>query len=87
MQAEIESRPLLFNDFMTMTADEVPIYNQVSGYEALRKTLDAKLAEHNESNTVMDLVLFQQVIREALADLVAIRDRIVKRDLLSQHKP
>ena len=61
LQAEIEARPLLFNNFMTMTADETPIYNSVPGYEALRKTLDAKLAEHNESNTVMDLVLFQQV--------------------------
>ncbi len=61
MQAEIEARPLIFNNFMTMTADEMPIYNTVTGYEALRKTLDAKLAEHNESNTVMDLVLFQQV--------------------------
>ncbi|KAK9866454.1 hypothetical protein WJX84_011662 [Apatococcus fuscideae] len=61
-QAEVESRPLLFNNFMTMTADEIPIYNSVPGYEALRKTLDAKLAEHNESNTVMDLVLFQQAM-------------------------
>ena len=61
MQAEVEARPLIFNNFMTMTADETPIYNIVPGYEALRKTLDAKLAEHNESNTVMDLVLFQQV--------------------------
>ena len=47
---------------MTMTADEMPIYNAVPGYETLRKTLDAKLAEYNESNTVMDLVLFQQVL-------------------------
>jgi dynein heavy chain len=30
-------------------------------YEKLNKTLVEKLAEHNESNPVMDLVLFNQV--------------------------
>jgi dynein heavy chain, axonemal len=34
----------------------------VTGYEQLKKMLDDKLAEYNESNTVMNLVLFQQAM-------------------------
>lgn len=62
LQAEIEARPLLYNNFMTVTADDTPVYNVVPGYEQLRKTLNDKLAEYNESNAVMDLVLFQQAM-------------------------
>lgn len=58
----MEIRPLLYNNFMTVTADDTPIYNAVPGYEQLRKTLNDKLAEYNESNAVMDLVLFQQAM-------------------------
>ncbi len=58
----MEARPLLYNNFMTVTADDTPIYNVVPGYEQLRKTLNDKLAEYNESNAVMDLVLFQQAM-------------------------
>lgn len=61
-QAEVEARPLLYNNFMTVTADDTPVYNVVPGYEQLRKTLNDKLAEYNESNAVMDLVLFQQAM-------------------------
>jgi dynein heavy chain, axonemal len=60
VQAEIESRPLLYGNFMTFQED-TPIYDSIPNYEVLRKTLDAKLAEYNESNPAMDLVLFQQV--------------------------
>jgi P-loop containing dynein motor region D4 len=35
---------------------------QVAGYEQLRKTLEERLAEYNESNAVMNLVLFQQAM-------------------------
>lgn len=62
LQAEIEARPLLYNNFMTMTAEDNPVYNAVPGYDQLRKTLNDKLAEYNESNAVMDLVLFQQAM-------------------------
>ena len=61
MQAEIEARPLLFTSFMAQDADENPVYASVPSFEVLRTALDARLAEHNESNAVMDLVLFQQV--------------------------
>lgn len=57
----LEARPLLHGSFTTQTADEVPVYNSITSYEALRRTLDSKLAEYNESNAMMDLVLFQQV--------------------------
>ena len=53
---------MLYNNFMTVTADDTPVYNAVPGYEQLRKTLNDKLAEYNESNAVMDLVLFQQAM-------------------------
>lgn len=47
---------------MTFTADETPVYAAVPGYEQLRKVLDDKLNEYNESNAIMDLVLFQQAM-------------------------
>ena len=40
----------------------MPIYTNVSSYEVLRKALDDKLKEYNETNAVMDLVLFQQAM-------------------------
>jgi dynein heavy chain, axonemal len=35
---------------------------QVPNYIELKKVLDSKLAEHNETNAAMDLVLFQQAM-------------------------
>ena len=35
---------------------------QVASYDALKKTLEERLAEYNESNAVMSLVLFQQAM-------------------------
>lgn len=61
VQAELEARPLLYGNFMTFQED-TPIYDTIPNYDILRKTLDAKLAEYNESNPAMDLVLFQQVL-------------------------
>lgn len=47
---------------MAQDADEgAAVYTSVPSFEVLRTALDARLAEHNESNPVMDLVLFQQV--------------------------
>lgn len=60
-QAAIEARPLLFGSFLETDGDDQPVYTELPGYEELRKALDAKLAEYNEMNTSMDLVLFQQV--------------------------
>ena len=60
-RAAIEARPLLFGSFLETDGDDRPVYTELPGYEELRKALDSKLAEYNETNTSMDLVLFQQV--------------------------
>jgi dynein heavy chain len=60
VQAALEARPLLFSSFMAAAADDKPLYKEVPTYDALRAALDGKLAEYNESNPNMDLVLFQQ---------------------------
>jgi dynein heavy chain len=60
--AAIEERPLLFTSFMTTTPEDEPVYNSVPRYDALKKVLEDKLGEYNETNAVMDLVLFQQAM-------------------------
>ena len=57
VQTEVEARPLLFSNFMTVAADDSPIYNNVPSFDTLRKTLDEKLAEYNESNAVRNMLL------------------------------
>ena len=42
--------------------DDLPIYTRAATYEALKKVLEEKLHEYNETNAVMDLVLFQQAM-------------------------
>jgi dynein heavy chain len=59
-QAAIEARPLLFCSFMATSGEDRPAYAEVPSYDALHAALEAKLAEYNESNPNMDLVLFQQ---------------------------
>lgn len=61
-QTDIEARPLLFNSFMTRDANDTPLYAPVPDHAALRKALEERLAEYNEGNAVMDLVLFQQAM-------------------------
>jgi len=38
------------------------VYAPVATYDSLKKVLEEKLAEYNETNAVMDLVLFQQAL-------------------------
>lgn len=38
------------------------MYAPLSTYDSLKKVLEEKLAEYNETNAVMDLVLFQQAL-------------------------
>ncbi|KAI8473051.1 MAG: flagellar outer dynein arm heavy chain beta [Monoraphidium minutum] len=59
--AALEERPLIFTSFM-QPSDDGSIYAPVPSYDALRKVLDDRLAEYNDTNTVMDLVLFQQAM-------------------------
>ena len=60
MQDVVEKQPRMMDTFTNMDVEDRPLYTEVAGFDNLRATLDAKLAEYNESNPVMDLVLFQQ---------------------------
>lgn len=53
---------LLEHAAVQASADDTPVYAAVPTYEALKKSLEDKLAEYNETNAVMDLVLFQQAM-------------------------
>lgn len=45
---------------METDSEDRPVYSELPNYEELRKVLNGKLAEYNEMNASMDLVLFQQ---------------------------
>ena len=60
LQDVVEKQPRMMDTFTNMDVEDRPLYTEVAGFDNLRATLDAKLAEYNESNPVMDLVLFQQ---------------------------
>ena len=47
---------------MQVNGDGNPVYAPVATYDSLKKVLEEKLAEYNETNAVMDLVLFQQAL-------------------------
>lgn len=51
--------PLIFTNFVTTTDGS---YLPIPSIDKLRNVLDAKLLEYNESNAMMDLVLFQQAM-------------------------
>ncbi len=62
-QLDLTNRPPLFYASINDQADPSapPVYDEVDSMEDLKSTLEVKLAEYNESNPVMELVLFQQV--------------------------
>lgn len=47
---------------LQMNAEGNPVYAPVASYDSLKKVLEEKLAEYNDTNAVMDLVLFQQAL-------------------------
>ena len=49
-QADIEARPLLFCSFVRRDANDQPVLAPVSDWAQLRKALEERLAEYNESN-------------------------------------
>lgn len=61
-QNALEERPILFTSFMTVSGDDTAVYTQTASFDKLKKTLEEKLAEYNESNAVMELVLFMQAM-------------------------
>lgn len=50
VQADIQASPLIFNSFMLRDANELPLYACAPSSEALKKALEEKLAEYNDSN-------------------------------------
>ena len=59
---EVDARPIVYTSFMMTTPEDEPLYMGVNGYEKLKKVMEERLAEHNEANAVMDLVLFNQAM-------------------------
>jgi dynein heavy chain len=58
---DVFAEPLIFTDFHKQPGG-VPTYLGVGSAEGIQEILDGKLEEYNESNTIMDLVLFRDAI-------------------------
>ena len=56
----VEARPIVYSSFM-LGGDE-PTYEPAPSFDRLRAILEERLSEYNESNPVMDLVLFNQAL-------------------------
>ena len=56
---ELLKNPIVFTSFASSSAAGAG-YLPVESMEALKKVVDSKLMEYNESNAMMDLVLFEQ---------------------------
>ncbi len=56
-----DARPLIFCHFARGLGERV--YDEVADYAALYKTLMEALGEYNETNAVMDLVLFEDAMK------------------------
>ncbi len=69
VQAVTEAQPNLFTPFAKVSAEELPLYAPEDNEEALQSLLTAKMAEYNETNVAMNLVLFQQVEYFSLVSL------------------
>ena len=52
------AHPNIFTSFCTATADDSAPYLPIKGWEQLQKMLELKLGEYNDTNAVMNLVLF-----------------------------
>tara|TARA_B110000091_G_scaffold206803_1_gene244149 strand:+ start:181 stop:1293 length:1113 start_codon:yes stop_codon:yes gene_type:complete len=70
---EDSSESLIFCHFAKSLADNK--YDQVTSMDILRKTLDTTLEEYNETNAVMNLVLFDDAIKHCCRI-----SRIIKND-------
>jgi dynein heavy chain, axonemal len=61
-QEAIHAQPLIVVSFVIPTNDDRRPYTGINDWVRLRKIMDDKLNEYNESHAVMDLVLFDQAI-------------------------
>ncbi|GMH57655.1 hypothetical protein TL16_g02438 [Triparma laevis f. inornata] len=59
---ELFAAPNIFTSFATSTIDDQPAYLPISDMPQLKSVLEEKLAEYNESNPIMELVLFEQAM-------------------------
>ena len=59
---EVEAVPNVYTSFLNFTPDDEAVYLDVDTFDRLKKELDGKLREYNESNAAMDLVLFEQAM-------------------------
>ncbi|KAH8076432.1 dynein light chain binding protein [Aureococcus anophagefferens] len=59
---ELFEEPNAWTTFATPTMDDSKVYLPVKSLESLRKTLNDQLKEYNESNPIMNLVLFDQAM-------------------------
>ena len=60
--ADEEGEPNIFTSFCTNTGDDSMPYLPVKGWEQLSKVLEDQLTEHNETNAMMNLVLFSDAM-------------------------
>ena len=63
-QAEMFRQPLIFTTFCSTESNA---YVGVADSARLKSVLDSKLQEYNESNAMMDLVLFDQAMVSVLS--------------------
>jgi dynein heavy chain len=61
-QEQIFAKPNIFTTFTFQSADDERPYTGISDSEKLRSLVAEKLAEYNESNAVMNLVLFDMAV-------------------------
>ena len=59
---ELFAEPNIFTSFATSTIDDEPAYLPISDMPQLKAVLGDKLAEYNENNPIMKLVLFEQAM-------------------------
>ena len=59
---EIMAKPNIFTSFMRKNEHQEHIYFPVESYEVLRRALDERLQEYNESNAEMNLELFDDAM-------------------------
>lgn len=59
---QVFEEPLIYTSFIAMCKGHEPSYKPVEEMDELKQILEAKLAEYNETISVMDLVLFNQAM-------------------------
>jgi dynein heavy chain len=55
--------PCTFTHFCSSNADDLSSYKVCEDFSKIKKVLESKLTEYNESRAIMSLVLFEQAIR------------------------